>query len=334
MTSFASLMALSATNTRQSQQAVESALQERKRKEALQRKQQEERDAKEREQAKKLRLKAFEEEKRQKERLERLEAERKAKDTARERREEEQRNTLLYGPKKAAKLSAAGSPQYPSSASGVRDAVRKHRMPEEDLEDAPGQVLTREEMRQRKREAELRRQFGGPKRSGHNGGSYHRMKATMPGGAVNIVVNANGQQTTAAAYVTDSASGKSLKERLTQGPNTLTLLRTQTRDRRTVDEAQQDIRIKLGKASTKMLSGEDARAFDDWFGGSSKEKKTAPASPGPASGSPTPAPTASSSSSRKLHFVFLSVQRGSQVYAFSGQVPEHRHQLPCPHLLP
>lgn len=301
MTSFASLMALSATHTRESQQAVQSALQDRKRKEALQRKQQEEREAKEREQARLLRLQIFEEEKRQKAKQERLEAEQKAKEAAREKKEEEHRNSLLYGPKKASKLSM-GSPKYPVSAAGARDAVRKQQL--SDDEDSGSVALTRDEIRRQKVEREMKRQFGSSKRSGHSSGGHRKSSKSLPGGAVNIVVNANGKQTTSSA-LPESSSGKSLKERLTQGPNTLTLLRTQARDRRTVDEAQQDIRIKLGKATNKVLSGDDALAFDDWFGGSSKEKASAKRSPAPPSASSTPVPTASSSSSRKCLIIIL-----------------------------
>lgn len=272
-------MAISATNTRESQQAVQSALQERQRKEALQRKQQAEREAREREQAAKHRAKIFEEEKRQKERQEKLEAERRAKDAARERKEEEQRNHLLYGPKKAAKMAASSSTslsKYPQSAA-AKEAALNAKKPTSSLIEEGGPVLTREEIRQRKREAELRRQFAfGNSRKSHGG--YHRDGHRLPGGAVNIVVN-GGQIAHA-----QSSTGKTLKERLSQGPNTLVQLQTKARDRRTVDEAQQDIRIKLGKAAAKVLSGEDARSFDDWFG-SGKDKQPsrspAPSSPAP-----------------------------------------------------
>ncbi len=288
-------MALSATHTRENQVAVHHALQERQRKEAAQRKQQQEREAKERELEKKVRMKMLEEEKRQKEKMERMEAQRRAMEVARERKEEEQRNALLYGPKKAKIIvNGGGSPKYPQSTAAKEAA--KQRLGDDSDGDGPGLALTREELRQRKREAELRKQFtrgsskknnsSGPRKDGHR----------LPGGAVNIVVNAKGESATPIAALSDHSSGKSLKERLTQGPNILVQLQTKARDRRTVDEAQQDIRIKLGKATPKVLSGEEARSFDDWFG-SSKDKEKNPKEPPPSrSTSSTPGPITSSSS--------------------------------------
>ena len=294
MSSFASLMALSATHTRESQLAVEHTLQERQRREALQRKQREEREAKERELEKKRRLQMFEEEKRREEKAERMEAERRAMEVARERKEEAQKNVLLYGAKKAAKMVAnGGSPKYPMSAAAKEAAAKRHSGGDSD--DEPGLALTREELRQRKRDIELRKQFARVTSKKHTS-TGHRKDGQLPGGAVNIVVNANGESVTPVSAVSDLATGKSLKERLTQGPNTLVLLQTKARDRRTVDEAQQDIRIKLGKATSKVLSGEEARTFDDWFG-SSKDKATK-VSPAPRSSSTTPVPTVSTSSSK------------------------------------
>lgn len=297
MSSFASLMALSATRTRESQLAVEHALQERQRREALHRKQQEEREAKERESEKKRRLQMFEEEKRQQAKLERLEAETRAKEAARERKEEVQKYVILYGAKKAAKMMAnGGSPvKYPMSAA-AREAAAAKRHPSgvSGGDELPGLVLTREELRQRKKDIELKKQFSkaGTKKHSSTG---HRKDGQLPGGAVNIVVNANGESVTPVSAAAELAKGKSLKERLTQGPNTLVLLQTKARDRRTVDEAQQDIRIKLGKATSKVLSGEEARTFDDWFGSSKDKEKHSSA---PRSSSSTPIPTLSTSSSK------------------------------------
>lgn len=296
MSSFASLMALSATRTRESQLAVEHALQERQRREVLQRRQREEQEAKERELEKKRRLQMFEEEKRQQEKMGRIEAERRAKEAVRERKEEAQKYALLYGAKKAAKMIANGgsSPKYPMSAA-AKEAAKKHSGGNDsNLEDAPGLTLTREEIRQRKREAELKKQFARAATKKHSS-TGHRKDAQLPGGAVNIVVNANGEAVTPVSAAADLAAGKSLKERLTQGPNTLVLLQTKARDRRTVDEAQQDIRIKLGKMTSKVLSGEEARTFDDWFGSSKDKEKQPKVSPAPRSSSSTPVPTVSAS---------------------------------------
>lgn len=298
-------MAISATHTRENQLAVKNALQERQRKETAQRRLQQEREAKEREVEKKLRIQRFEEEKRQTEKMARMEAELRAKELAREKKEEEQRNSLLYGRKKAAKMAASGSsPKYPQSAAAKDAATRKRLGDDLDDDDPTAHTLTREELRQKKREAELRRQLARATTKKSTTGRYRKEGHSLPGGAVNIVVNANGESVTPVSAVSSDPTGaKSLKERLTQGPNTLVLLQTKVRDRRTVDEAQQDIRLKLGKAPNKVLSGEEARTFDDWFGNSKdkdREKTPAKGSPSPCSASSTPAPSTSSISELRL----------------------------------
>lgn len=290
-------MALSATHTKESQVAVQHALQERQRKEAAQRKQQEEREAKERELEKQVRLRRFEEEKLQKEKMERIEAQRRAMEATRERKEEEKRNALLYGPRKAKIISnGSGSPKYPQSTA-AKEAAAKHRSGDNsDGDGSGGLALTREELRQRKREAELRKQFARSSTKKNSSSGSRKGGHCLPGGAVNIVVNAKGESATPITTHSDLSSGKSLKERLTQGPNTLVLLQTKARDRRTVDEAQQDIRIKLGKATPKVLSGEEARSFDDWFGSSKDKEKSFKEQPPSRSTSSTPGPAVSSSS--------------------------------------
>lgn len=71
MSGFAALMALSATQTKQSQDSVQSALIQRQQKEELRRKQQEEKERKEKELENKLRLKHFEDAKRHEEMMQR-----------------------------------------------------------------------------------------------------------------------------------------------------------------------------------------------------------------------------------------------------------------------
>ncbi|KAJ3510316.1 hypothetical protein NLJ89_g4749 [Agrocybe chaxingu] len=115
----------------------------------------------------------------------------------------------------------------------------------------------------------------GSKRSSHTG-HYTKVGKTLPGGAVNIVLNPDTASPTPPPSE-PPANGKPIKERLLQGPNGLLRLRTEKRDQRSVDEALTDIRIKMGKATPKVLSGEQARNFQDWFSTSKK------ASPPPAS---------------------------------------------------
>ncbi|KAM6504118.1 SPT2 chromatin domain containing protein [Amanita muscaria] len=259
MSSFQALMALSASQTKESQGAVQIALRERQKKEAAKRKEQEEKDKKDREQERKMRLMHFEEQKREVEKQKREEEKRKALEATLQRREDEQRNALLYGPKKSGK--------YPTSTSGIKESVRKSRLPSDDAADGeptPGSFLTREELRQRKHMAEQRRLYASSRRSSGNG-SYSKQGRRLPGGAVDITTNG--------ARGADEGAFKSVKDRLAAQPITLTKLNVVKRDTRTIDEIVQD------RAKAKILDGDKAREFSDWFGSSKKKELVKGASP-------------------------------------------------------
>jgi protein SPT2 len=290
MSSFANLMAISATNTRQSQLAVESALQERRRKEALQRKQQEEREAKDREQEKKLRLRRLEEAKREQERELRLEQERQARALALQRKEEAQREALRHGPKKAAKLAAAGATATGSSGSGgggpkwpmSASAAAKARALDDSDGESPGLGLTREELRKKKQEAELRRIYKTSKKPTQSSRSLGKNGMRLPGGALNVVKPEEEEED-------PNASQGSVRDRLLNKPNTLTKLNIVKKDQRTIFEQLEDAR-----AAKKVLDGHEALQFDSWF--SSKKKEMDKRSPAPIScttsqsGTNSPAP--------------------------------------------
>lgn len=260
MSSFAALMALSATQTRQSEAQVQSALAERQRKETLKRKQQEEKDRKEKEMEAKIRLKILEEQKREQERQKKAEAERLAKEAALRKKEEEQRDALRYGPKKA-------KADYPSS-SYARDDMRRRKTSSSDDELVGGAALTREEKRQLRLQRELNYGFGGHKRS--STGSYRKAGRRLPGGAMDV----------SAGDGSPSGSFRSVKDRLTHEPPGLIKLNVNKRDTRTIDEIRQD----LERKKTKILSGEDAKGFDDWFGsGKSRLKNISQSQPSRAS---------------------------------------------------
>jgi protein SPT2 len=279
MTSFANLMAISATNTRKSQLAVETALQERQRKEALQRKQREEREAKELEQEKKLRLRRLEEEKRQQERERRLEEERQAKALALQRKEEAQREALRHGPKKAAKLAASGSaggssgsaggdhPKWPKSSS----AAAKTRLLDDSDGESPGLGLTREELRKKKQEAELRRMYKTSKKSTQSSRRSGKNKLHLPGGALNVVKPEEEEED-------PNPPQGSVRDRLLNKPNTLTRLNLVKKDQRTIFEQLEDAR-----ASKKVLDGHEALQFDSWFSNSKKKEADKKRSPVPIS---------------------------------------------------
>ena len=264
MTSFASLMALSATHTKESQRVVEDALQERRRKEIQRAKQRAERELEEKERERKLLLKRFEDEKRDRERLERLEVERQAKELALQRREEEQRDTLRYGPKKAAKLAGKHStghpPNWPSSSASNREAVRKLRVGD-DQDDGPSSpALTREEIRERKLQAELRKTYVNARRSTATGG-YSKRGKKLPGGALDIKTSST---------TIELAAGQTVKERLASLPMTLKVLGGRNKDRRSELEMFYDSKR---KRSGQVLEGDEARNFNEYFAPSKKEKE-------------------------------------------------------------
>lgn len=249
-------MALSASKTQEQNNLVQTAIQERKRKEQLQRKQQAEREAKEREVANKMRLRHFEEEKREQERRKRMEEVAKAREAALQKKKDEQRDALLYGPKKASSVKSSSS----SSGSGAGSKERRRgALLDDDDDDSPsGLVLTREELRERKLQAEMRRLYGSTKRT-TTAHSYSKPGRRLPGGAVDIQTTQQGNS--------DALQGKSVKDRISAMPNMLMKLNTVKRDTRTIDEIRTDLQR---KKEGKILDGDDAKSFDDWF--STKKK--------------------------------------------------------------
>ncbi|KAG2145387.1 uncharacterized protein EDB93DRAFT_1152197 [Suillus bovinus] len=253
--SFAALMALSASQTKESQSAVQIALLQRQRNEELQLKKREEFDRKEREEAAKLRQKRFEDEKKQRELELKRETERRRIEEEQARREEEQRNALLYGPKRA-----KSGPKWPSSSGISKESVPRRRLPsdEEDgsCSGSPAMALTREEKRRRRVESEMRRGYAFKRAASSSG--YHKAGRRLPGGAID----------TTSAPTSDSCnSSQSVKARLSALPNTLTKLNVHKRDTRTIDEILQD----RAKAKTATLDGDDAKEFNDWFGKGKKD---------------------------------------------------------------
>ncbi|KAG0694690.1 hypothetical protein DFH29DRAFT_959073 [Suillus ampliporus] len=300
--SFAALMALSASQTKESQSAVQSALQQRQRNEELQRKKREESEKKEREEAAKLRQKRFEDEKKQRELQVKREAEMTRIQEEQARREEEQRNALLYGPKRA-----KSGPKWPSSSGTSKEDVRRRRLPSDDengsRSGSPAMALTREEKRQRRLDADMRRGYAMRRAATSSG--YHKAGRRLPGGAIDA---------TSAPNSDSCNSSQSVKARLAALPNTLTKLNVHKRDTRTIDEILQD----RAKAKTATLDGDDAKEFNDWFGKGKKEtgKTSAQASTAApsraSSGSNSPGPAASSETQLLPKSAVLSFSKTSQ----------------------
>ena len=253
MTSFAALMALSASQTREAEAQVQSALEERQRREAQKRKQQEEKERKEKEMETKLRLKHLEERKREEERRKRMDAEKQAKEAALRKKEEEQRDALRYGPKKA-------KTDYPSSSYSSRDQGRRKSSSSDDESGAGGPALTREEKRQMRLQRELNYGLSNGKRSA--GGAYRKVGRRLPGGAVDTFTDGG---------ASPGGNYRSTKDRLAHEPPGLIRLNVNKRDTRTIDEIRQD----LERKKTKVLMGEDAKGFDNWFGGGKGKGKGA-----------------------------------------------------------
>ncbi|KAK7461943.1 hypothetical protein VKT23_008375 [Stygiomarasmius scandens] len=289
MASFAAMMQMSHAQTAQKQAAVEAMAAERKRKEQETKKRQLEQEKKRREEEAKLRQKHFEDQKKEAEREKQKEERRRAVEAERQKREDAQRDALL-GKK------ASSSSKYPSSASHsrARAEVRKTRLPSEEDEDGSprGEILTRQEIRERKLQQRLKREFG-TKRSTITAG-YQRHGRRLPGGAVDVTVT-NRQQ------MSDSGSGN-VKQRLSALPNTLQPLNQNKRDTRTIDE----IVTQLHANKKKTIEGEDAKVFDDWFGNKKKEQpQSRMGSSAPASGSNTPKSSRESFVGRVIIFFYI-----------------------------
>ncbi|KXN88657.1 Protein spt2 [Leucoagaricus sp. SymC.cos] len=252
MSSFTALMALSASKTQEQNNLVQLAIQERQRKEQLQRKRQAEQEAKQREMEAKMRLKHFEDEKREQDRRKKMEESAKAREVALQRKKDEQRDALLYGPKKTSSKSSS------SSSGGAGSKERKKVLDDDDDDSLSGSVLTREELRERKQQAEMRRIYGSTKRYTTTQ-SYSKPGRRLPGGAVDITTT---QQSP------DALAGKSVRDRIAAMPNTLTKLNTVKRDTRTIDEIRMDLQK---KKEGKVLDGDEAKSFDSWFSAKRKD---------------------------------------------------------------
>ncbi len=265
---FAALMALSQAQTQESTRAADSIQAERRRKEEARRRQQEEEDRKERERQAVLLRHQLEEQKREKERQEKREREREAQLKEMGRREEEQRQALVYGPKRAKDVPS----RHPTSS-----ATSKRPSNVDDNADT-GLALTREEKRERRLQLQFSRNAA--RRAGSSAGTS-RVGRRLPGGAVNV---------TASSQTTNGSPGgtHSVRARLTAMPNTLTKLNTVKRDTRTIDEIMRD---RAKARENKTLEGEEAREFHDWFGAKPKPgtvtTTSSPPSPA-ASGASTP----------------------------------------------
>jgi len=261
---FAALLKMSQDQTAQSEKVIESQIAAHRVQLEKKRKEQEAKDRKEREIEAKLRAKRLEDQQKEEERkLKRAqEEEMRAKELAK--REAQMRDSLRFGPKKA---SANGSSKVKRTSNNESD------------DDLGSQALTREEKRERRLAAQLRRKATSTtSRRGRNGG--HRLTSLpdgrtvrrLPGGAVDVTVVSRLADPNADSQLQlGELANRSARERLAAMPAILTKLNTVKRDTRTTD----DVYTERQKNKQKVLAGEDAKSFNDWFG---KKKKEAEAS--------------------------------------------------------
>ncbi|EJD06598.1 SPT2-domain-containing protein [Fomitiporia mediterranea MF3/22] len=275
---FAELMAMSAAQTRDSAAATQQILEEKKRREEQRRKDQLEQEKRDRELRAMLVKKRLEEEQRAEERKRKAEEDRQRKEQVIRRREDEQRRNLIYGKERK---SGWGS----SAGGGGRG--RKSRNGSDDDGDAAtadaGSMLTREEKRQRRINADFSKNFAslrkaqpgsalqGFKKSSKitNAFDYSESLSTRPSEARNM--------SQAGSSTSDGVT--SLRKQLAAMPPTFTKVGTTKRDTRTIDEIVTDARK---KKAAKVLEGEEARQMGDWFGENKKKKSTSVHSLSPA----------------------------------------------------
>ncbi|KAJ7589882.1 hypothetical protein C8J56DRAFT_1004061 [Mycena floridula] len=271
---FADLIALSQTQTKESQADVEARLRSRKQREQKERKAREQREEKERNEEKRRLTKVFEQEKRKQEQaLQELERQ-KALEATRLRREEDQRDALRYGPKKA-----KADPKWPSSASSSSTSSHPRRR-DDNGNDSDHSQLTRLEIRERKQRLEQQRAARAGQRAAPR---RNRPHGRLPGGALD---------STTAPMMQPAKGPQTTRERLSAMTPILIPLNQVKRDVRTIDEIHTEIKGRLAKPT---LEGDAAKGFDDWFGGDNKkkekEKRTQSSTPPPA---PAPPPKKSS----------------------------------------
>jgi protein SPT2 len=319
MTSYTQLMALSREQTQASDVAAATAAAQLQRKLDEQKKARAVREAKEKELELRLRKKRLEEAAREEERQARKEQERQQKLQAIARREAQQRDALLYGPKKA---KAESSRQR--SGDGAKASRSKPPRNSESPEPSNGPVLTREELREQKRQAEMRRAYAdtpATKRSSASSASKRKYpKGHMPGGAVPIVTTTVGLPADL-----DSISGNSVKEKITNVPLTLTKLNIVKRDVRTIDEIIRDrARERQGG---QVISGHEAKQFSDWFTNSKAKKKDSTSSSQPPSRKQTPPSASSSQTDSSQKSTSSGSRSGSVVTASSATSISAKSQL-------
>lgn len=253
---FAELMALSASQTRESDLASKAILEGKKRKEEERKKLLEEKERKEQELQARLIKKRMEDQLREEERRKKAAEEKQRKEHIMALREEEQRRALRYGPKSKSgggSGSGGGRGRKPQGGSDSGDEL-----------DTGAMGLTREEKRKRKLMLDMNR--SGPSRKAVSS-TRNKAGRMLQGGAVDVIAPQNVSFSPSGA-LDASLAGLSVKERIAMTPNYLQPLNTKKRDMRTIDEIMRD---RQKEKEAKILAGDEAREFHDWFGTNKKK---------------------------------------------------------------
>lgn len=280
---FAELMALSASKTRETNAATEQLLAEKKRKEEQRLKEQQARDAREREMRAALVRRRLEEAQRAEERQRRQEEERARKEAVLARREEQLRLNLIYGKDKRSALGSSSS-----SGSGSRGRKGKSGDDDGDENEIGSSVLTREEKRMRRLNNDLNRSFTS-KRKDVPYSSVNSPRRPGAGRSLghDVIEAQKGNQSSGSA-ADDASSRQSLRKQLASMPQQLIKLNTVKRDTRTIDEIMNDLQRAKDQ---RVIAGEDARGFKDWFASKEKEKEKEREKESKETGVPVPANT-------------------------------------------
>lgn len=287
---FAELMAISASQSRESDLATQQILAEKKRKEELRRKEQEEKAKKEREAEARAIKKKLEDEQREAERRQKAEDERQKKEQVLQRRQEEKRNNLIYG-----KERRSG---WGSSSGGGR--THKSRSGSDDDDDGPS-ALTREEKRQRRLNSDLNKSFTSSRRGGGSSSTSFPRKpvSSRPfnSNGASVITVADVRRHHQSNTIGDAAKSglQTMRQQLAAVPATLMRVGVEKRDKRSIDEIVNDIQ----KKKRRVLEGDEARKNGDWFGEKKKhENMKKPTQSSSLSPSPEEGPSSSLQSSR------------------------------------
>lgn len=261
---FAELMALSASQTRENNAATQQLLEEKKRKDEQRLRAQQAKEAREREMQAVLVRRRLEEAQRSEETQRRTEEARARKEAVLARREEEHRLNLMYGKDKRSISSSGGG-------DGSRGRKSKNGEDDDDGGETGTSVLTREEKRMRRLNNDLSRNFVSKRKDA----SYSSVNSPRRPGrslAHEVIDSQKGARTpgSAGSSANDSSSRLSLRKQLSSMPQQLIKLNTVKRDTRTIDEIVNDLQR---AKEAKIIAGDDARGFKDWFASREKEKE-------------------------------------------------------------